>query len=64
VPFFTLAGYMLAFDLIDAAIGPAAGRTHGYTFLVLVVYPFLMPVYWLVMWLFDLRIKPVKGTEG
>jgi len=57
VPFITLFVYMYFFDLIDAVIGPAAGSTHGYTFLVLGLYPFLMPVYWLVMWWYDRILK-------
>jgi hypothetical protein len=64
VPFVPLFCYMYFFDLIDAVIGPDSGRTHGYTFLVLVLYPFAMPVYWLVMWWFDRRIKLAQGTGG
>lgn len=64
VPFIVLFGYMYFYDLIDAAIGPAAGRTHGYTFMVLGLYPFMAPVYWLAMWLFDRRIKLAQGTMG
>lgn len=53
VPFIPLFCYMYFYDLIDAVIGPHSGRSHGYTFLILGLYPFVMPVYWLCMWLFD-----------
>ena len=49
VPFLILLGYTYTFGLIDAAIGQDAGRYHGYTFLVLILYPVLLPVYWLIM---------------
>lgn len=55
VPFLTLFGYIYAFGLIDAAIGQDAGRYHGYTFLVLILYPILLPVYWIVMRWVDKR---------
>jgi hypothetical protein len=53
VPLLTLAGYMLTFDIIDAAIGHEASKYHGYTFLVIILYPILLPLYWIIMWLVD-----------
>ncbi len=57
LPFFFFIAYMYSFGLIDAAIGPHAGRYHGYTFLVVLLYPFVMPVYWTIMWLVDRQVK-------
>ncbi len=57
IPLLILIGYMLSFGLIDWAIGPVAGGYHGYTFLIILFYPLLMPVYWLIMWLMDKKIK-------
>ncbi len=57
VPFLILLGYIFSFGLIDAAIGKDAGRYHGYTFLVMVLYPVLLLFYWLVVWLVDRREK-------
>lgn len=57
LPFFFFIAYMYSFGLIDSAIGPHAGRYHGYTFLVVLLYPFVMPVYWTIMWLVDRQVK-------
>ncbi|RYD99248.1 MAG: hypothetical protein EOP54_04875 [Sphingobacteriales bacterium] len=53
VPFLVLLSYIYAFGLIDYLIGEAAGRRHGYVFLIMVLYPFIVPVYWTIMWLLD-----------
>ncbi|MCB0630539.1 MAG: hypothetical protein KDD15_12420 [Lewinella sp.] len=57
VPFLLLIFYMEAYELIDLAIGPAAGRYHGYTFLVIFYYPVLLLFYWLSMWRVDKYLK-------
>jgi hypothetical protein len=57
IPFFILISYMVSFGIIDSVIGDEAGRYHGYTFLVIGLYPLLMPVYWTIMWLADKKIK-------
>jgi hypothetical protein len=57
VPFLILLSYMYAYPLIDAVIGDHAGRRHGYIFLVLVLYPLFLGVYWLILWLFDVQQK-------
>ncbi len=57
LPFFFFIVFMLSFGLIDSAVGPHAGRYHGYTFLVVVFYPLIMPAYWAIMWLVDRRMK-------
>jgi hypothetical protein len=53
IPLIVLVFYIYSFDLIDDAIGTAASRYHGYTFLVMIFYPVLAPFYGLVMWLFS-----------
>ncbi|MBL8002447.1 MAG: hypothetical protein JNL05_10835 [Flavobacteriales bacterium] len=54
-------GFLLAFlhsyDLIDMAIGPDAGRFHGYTFFYLGLYPIITPLYGLGCWLLDRHWK-------
>lgn len=57
LPFFILINYMISYSIIDSAIGEEAGNYHGYTFLVVILYPLLLPVYWTIMWLTDKRIK-------
>jgi hypothetical protein len=57
IPYFILLGYTYSFDLIDAAIGKEASQYHGYTFLVFILYPLLLPVYWVIVWLADKGIK-------
>jgi len=61
LPFVMLMSYMYSFDLIDAVIGKEAGRFHGYTFVVLISYPVLMPIYWITMHVVDKRIKRHQG---
>jgi hypothetical protein len=57
LPFLILISYMVSFSIIDSVIGGEAGNYHGYTFLVIILYPLLVPVYWTIMWLADKRIK-------
>ena len=52
MPLVILIFYMYSFDLIDNVIGIAASRYHGYTFLALIFYPVLAPLYGLGMWFF------------
>jgi|GEM_PF-378278 len=53
VPLLSLLSYMYSYDLIDNAIGENAGRYHGYVFLILILYPIFLIVYWLLLWLID-----------
>ncbi len=53
VPFLILLSYIAYFMLIDYLIGEDAGRRHGYVFLIMILYPFFVPVYWTIMWLLD-----------
>ncbi|HRE41419.1 MAG TPA: hypothetical protein PLG90_08785 [Ignavibacteria bacterium] len=57
IPLIILWFYVYSFDIIDSAIGNEAGSYHGYTFLSIALYPFLMPVYLVVMWLIDWMVK-------
>lgn len=63
VPFLTLLGFIFSFDIIDAAIGEAASRYHGYTFLALALYPILLPAYFVAMWLAD-KITTSAKSQG
>jgi len=53
IPFTMLYFNMYSYDIIDNAIGEEASHYHGYTFFVMVLYPILMPLYWVGMWLID-----------
>lgn len=53
LPFVALVSYMLFFSLIDSVIGEHASGRHGYTFLILLLYPIVTPFYWIFMWLVD-----------
>jgi hypothetical protein len=57
LPLLMLISYMYSFDLIDNTIGPEATRYHGYTFIILLLYPIVMPIYWIMMWLYDRWMK-------
>ncbi len=53
IPFLILLSYIYSFMLIDYLIGEDAGGRHGYVFLVVIFYPFLVPLYWTIIWLLD-----------
>ena len=57
VPFLGILSYIFAYPVIDAIIGDAASRHHGYIFLVIIFYPMLLPIYLIVVWLFDRHQK-------
>jgi hypothetical protein len=48
-----LIAFLFSYDLIDMAIGPDAGRFHGYTIFHLGLYPIITPLYGLGCWLLD-----------
>ena len=48
-----LLAFLFGYDLIDMAIGPDAGRFHGYTFLYTGSDPIITPLYGLGCWLLD-----------
>lgn len=53
VPLLILGSYQLSYDLIDRVIGQDASRFHGYSFLVLFLYPLFLPLYWIILWVVD-----------
>lgn len=57
VPLLALIGYMWSYGWIDGIIGADASGRHGYTFLVILLYPIILPVYWFAMWLIDRLYK-------
>lgn len=57
IPFLILVSYIISYEIIDSVIGVEAGGHHGYTFLVIIFYPLLLPIYWLIMWYIDRKIK-------
>ncbi|MFA5011824.1 MAG: hypothetical protein WC644_07680 [Ignavibacteria bacterium] len=57
VPAIALIFFVYAFGLIDDVIGSHASRYHGYNFLVLLLYPVVMPAYFIIMWILDWVMK-------
>ncbi|MBN1638022.1 MAG: hypothetical protein JW866_03585 [Ignavibacteriales bacterium] len=53
VPLFALLSYVLSFDIIDAFIGIEATERHGYVFMIMLLYPIILPVYWIIIKLID-----------
>jgi len=52
-PLIILLGFIYSFDLIDFAIGEESSKYHGYIVLAILIYPILLAVYWVTMWLID-----------
>lgn len=63
VPFAILCFNLYSYEIIDRAIGAEASRYHGYIFLIMILYPVFMPLYWLGMWLID-RFYRKKISAG
>jgi len=57
VPAIILFYYVYSFNIIDDVIGVNASRYHGYNFLIVFIYPVLMPMYLLLMWIVDRLLK-------
>jgi uncharacterized membrane protein len=57
VPAIILFYYVYSFEIIDNVIGVHASRYHGYNFLVVFIYPVLMPLYLILMWIVDRLMK-------
>ncbi len=57
IPFLILLSYMYSYDIIDFVIGEDAGRHHGYVFLVMLLYPILLAIYWTILWVLDRQHK-------
>jgi len=63
IPFLILLFYIYSFDLIDSVIGSEAGKYHGYTFLVMLLYPIFLAIYMTTMWKFDKYFKTKKNKQ-
>lgn len=63
IPFLILLFYIYSFDLIDSVIGSEAGKYHGYTFLVMLLYPIFLAIYMTTMWKFDKYFKTKKTNN-
>lgn len=48
--------------LIDRLIGSEAGHGHGYSFLIVFLYPVAMPLYWLLMWIADRAFRKMCSS--
>lgn len=57
VPLLVLICYVYCYTLIDVAIGEHASKYHGYKIFMIFTYPFVFPVYWLVLWLVERGIR-------
>ncbi|MEN0048252.1 MAG: hypothetical protein AAF806_14415 [Bacteroidota bacterium] len=57
VPFLILSFHILSYFIIDWSIGEEASGRHGYMFLVIFLYPLLLPIYWIMMWFIDEKVK-------
>lgn len=49
--FLILLGFILFFPFIDVMIGSHAGEYHGYTFIIIILFPILAALYGLALWL-------------
>lgn len=58
LPFIVLLFNIYCYEIIFFAIGDQANHLYDfYSVLVILLYPFIMPVYWIIMWLFDKLYK-------
>lgn len=57
IPLITLLVYIFSYNFIDYIIGEHASRRHGYYFLVIIFYPFISIIYFLFIWIIDVKHK-------
>lgn len=57
LPLIFVFSWMYFYSFIDDVIGENASRRHGYSFLVIFIYPVIMPAYWFVVYLLDRYVK-------
>jgi len=57
VPLIFVFSWLYYYSFIDSMIGPDASGKHGYNFFVVLLYPFILPFYWVVFWLIDRWVK-------
>ncbi len=53
VPLIFVIIFPLIFVFIDFVIGQYASKYHGYTFLIVIFYPVLLVLYWLIIKMYD-----------
>lgn len=63
-PLLFLISWINYYGVINSYIGDHAGITHGYTFLALSLYPVITPIYWLIYWFIDKRIKKKYALQA
>lgn len=56
VPILFYVIYFLSYDLIDLSLGKEYTK-HGYVFFIVLTYPILLLIYWLIMWQIRKKIK-------
>ncbi len=61
VPLIAVFVWIWSYGVIDWVIGNLATGYHGYIILYIVVYPPLLVVYWLVMWMVFRLVEVLKG---
>lgn len=52
IPLLILLVYLFSYEFTDFLIGADAGKYHGYTILIMFLYPLMIPVHYFLMWLF------------
>ena len=57
IPFLFLISIVYYHVVIDFFIGKYASGRHGYVFMIVVFYPFILPFYWVFVWLVDRHFK-------
>ncbi len=58
LPFIVLLCNIYSYEIIYYVIGDEANHFYNfYSVIVIFLYPFIMPVYWVIMWLFDKLYK-------
>lgn len=62
VPLLCCCIFIFSYSLLDFIIGEYASGRHGYIFLVFVLYPILMPIYFIIVWLIDRAKKNKKDV--
>ncbi len=55
--FLSFFSYISFHLLIYSLIGKEASGYQGYTFMIFLLYPIVLPIYWLIMWQIDRYIK-------
>lgn len=57
IPLVFVSGWFFFNYFIDFTLGDAASERHGYTILVFLLYPIILPIYWLFFFLINKTIK-------